>query len=361
MANTSAIKHTTLYCQKGSSDKVYTLQINEVEGGYHVIYANGRRGTALKPKHKTTAPVTLEEAKKIYDKCVKEKTSAKKGYSESVDGGSTLVTSENANKSSGIELQLLNGITESEAVALCYDSAWVAQEKHDGERRPVFVKSGIVDGLNRYGEYVGLKSDIAEGITPSVDMLVDGEDMNSYVAAFDLLEYDGADLRGLGFLARFDRLMGIVDNQPALRVSPVARTTEEKRGMLQRVKDENREGIVFKKANATFTPDRPVSGGDQLKFKLYDEVSVIVSKVNTKRSVQMSVLDTEGAEVSIGNVTIPANANIPAVGDIIEVRYLYAYPNGGSLFQPTFNKPRPDQRIIECRLSKLKYKRTEAD
>jgi bifunctional non-homologous end joining protein LigD len=59
--------------------------------------------------------------------------------------------------------------------------------------------------------------------------------------------------------------------------------------------------------------------------------------------------------VTIGNVTIPPNKDIPSVGDIIEVKYLYAY-KGGSLYQPSLLKPRPDLRVEECVIGQLKYK-----
>jgi len=65
---------------------------------------------------------------------------------------------------------------------------------------------------------------------------------------------------------------------------------------------------------------RPNSGGNQLKFKFYDTASVIVTKVNDKRSVGISLLDNETA-VFMGNVTISVNQEIPKAGDIIEVRY----------------------------------------
>jgi len=59
--------------------------------------------------------------------------------------------------------------------------------------------------------------------------------------------------------------------------------------------------------------------------------------------------------VQSGNVTIPENADIPQVGDVIDVKYLYAY-KGGRLYQPSFLRPRTDQRQEEARISQLKYK-----
>lgn len=353
------IKTITLYCQDSGSDKVYMLQLDHVEGGYMVYYGNGKRGATLKPKAITPSPVTLEEATKIYASKEAAKRKGKRGksiYKESPDGGNTLEINDDAGKNSGIEVQLLNKITKEEALRLCTDPAWVAQEKHDGERRPVIVKDGTASGTNRYGEFTGgMRTDVANGINTSIDMVVDTEDLGTYLAAFDLLEYNGQDLRSLPFIDRYTKLTEIADANPSLRISTLAVTTEEKQALFARVTADNGEGLVFKRANASFTAGRPNSGGDQLKFKLYDEASVIVMKINTKRSFQMGVLDENGDPVLVGNCTIPANQPIPAVGDVIEVSYLYAY-QGGSLFQPTYNKARSDQRQNECKQSQLKYK-----
>lgn len=69
----------------------------------------------------------------------------------------------------------------------------------------------------------------------------------------------------------------------------------------------------------------------------------------------MSVFENN-AEIAVGNVTISVNKEIPKVGDIIEVRYLYAY-KGGSLYQPTFLEVRTDMQIADCDIAQLKYKK----
>jgi bifunctional non-homologous end joining protein LigD len=61
----------------------------------------------------------------------------------------------------------------------------------------------------------------------------------------------------------------------------------------------------------------------------------------------------------VGNVTIPLNIEIPAVGELIEVRYLYAYP-GGSLFQPVYLDVRTDLDDADD-VSTLKFKQGTTD
>jgi bifunctional non-homologous end joining protein LigD len=123
----------------------------------------------------------------------------------------------------------------------------------------------------------------------------------------------------------------------------------------QRLRRENREGIVFKRLDAPYVPGRPNSGGPQLKFKFVATVSAVVAKINVQRSVEVSLLQGRNL-VSCGNVTIPANHQIPRVGDVVEVRYLYAYRDSLALYQPVYLGPREDVDPGECLAAQLKFK-----
>ena len=79
--------------------------------------------------------------------------------------------------------------------------------------------------------------------------------------------------------------------------------------------------------------------------------------VNQKRNVSLGLTDGRLNLVEVGNVTIPPNKDIPKPGEIVEVRYLYAYRHG-SLFQPTYLGPRTDVLKNECAFFQLKYKNT---
>jgi bifunctional non-homologous end joining protein LigD len=72
------MEQITLYYREGASDKVYQAAIEAADGGYVVNFAYGRRGTTLATGTKTTSPVSFDDARKIYDKLVREK--AAKGY-----------------------------------------------------------------------------------------------------------------------------------------------------------------------------------------------------------------------------------------------------------------------------------------
>lgn len=74
------VKQTTLYFCEGNSDKVYEVDLCEVDGKYLVNFRYGRRGSTLRDGTKTTQPVPKDQADKIFDELVQSKT--KKGYTE---------------------------------------------------------------------------------------------------------------------------------------------------------------------------------------------------------------------------------------------------------------------------------------
>ena len=67
-----------------------------------------------------------------------------------------------------------------------------------------------------------------------------------------------------------------------------------------------------------------------------------------------------GRETRVSGRTIPANFPIPPVGALVEVRYLYCFPNGGSLFQPVYLGVRDDLHGPDD-YDSLKFKQTASD
>ena len=112
---------------------------------------------------------------------------------------------------------------------------------------------------------------------------------------------------------------------------------------------------MFKRLDAPYTPGRPNSGGNQLKHKFYATCSAVVAKTNDKRSVELRLLNGKGW-ISVGNVTIPPNFKVPEVGQVVDVRFLYAFRESNALYQPVYLGPRQDIEQHECVLSQLKYK-----
>ena len=113
--------------------------------------------------------------------------------------------------------------------------------------------------------------------------------------------------------------------------------------------------MVFKELDAPFSPGRPNSGGTMLKFKFVESASFIVTGHNAKRSVTLGLFDGDEL-VGAGNVTIPPNHTVPEVGQVCEVRYLYAYRESGSIYQPVYLGRRDDIPASECVVEQLKYR-----
>jgi len=344
-----------LYYREGSSDKVYQAAIEPADDMFVVNFAYGRRGSTLTTGTKTSSPVDYDTAKKIHTKLVSEKKA--KGYTEGENG----TPYQHAGKqASGILPQLLNPIEESEVGALLRDDNYCAQEKMDGRHLLVRKQDENVEGINKKGLVVGVPQTVANELRDlSGSFLPDGESIGDDYHVFDLLEMDGENLRPLPYRERLIRLAGLLLLADAaakhVRLVQTAFTTKQKTELWERLRRENREGVVFKRHEAPYVPGKPNSGGTQLKFKFVATVSVVVAKINTRRSVEVSLLKGRSL-VSCGNVTIPANHKIPPVGMVVEVRYLYAYRDSLALYQPVYLGPRDDVEPGECLVSQLKFK-----
>ena len=349
----------TLYHKQGRTDKVYQISLEEAENNQFVVnFAYGRRGATLRTGTKTKKPVKYASAKKAYDKLVKSKTS--KGYKRG-DEQSEYAHTDADSRETGVQCQLLNFVKEAKVAELIHDEAWWAQEKHDGKRMLIH-KTDSMTAINRRGLSVGAPVPMLKSASQvKARYLVDGEAVGDRLFAFDLLELDGTNLKPMPFSQRLSQLEQLGFDS-SITVVETAKTTAEKQVLYDRLQAAGAEGIVFKRHSAPYSAGRPNSGGDQLKFKFYDTASVIVSKINDKRSVGMALLASQNQtaeRVFVGNVTIPPNKEVPAVDSIIEVRYLYAY-KGGSLYQPTYLGVRDDITSADCLISQLKYKQETA-
>jgi len=353
-------KSTSLYYREGSSDKEYHVRLEARDNGFVVNIAFGRRGSTLSTGTKTSAPVYYDAALMIFEKTVKEKKA--KGYTEGPDGTPYQHT-ENQSQVSGLMPQLLNSIDEAEVARLTSNPSWAMQEKKDG-RRLMLRKSGdVVEGINK----LGLVVSVAEPIVQTArelkgDFVIDGEAIGDRLHAFDLLSRNGNDLRGHSCRNRYGALLTLLFGSLQPRnISVVSCWTDslDKASWLHTLKQQKAEGVVFKLWNAPYTPGRPNSGGSQLKYKFVATLSALVAKVNRQRSVGLSLLDQEGWQ-PVGNVTIPPNHPVPSVGAVVEIRYLYAVPDG-SLYQPVYLGVRSDVEPHECVVSQLKFKRDEED
>jgi len=384
MTNTTAgsgsvwvsVKRTSLEYRQGSSDKVYIVDLYKDQNGNYQLEAKyGPRNGNL-----NGAPKDLKnDPYREFDKLVMSKI--KKGYSiaSTMDGndsrapgsGVTSTPKPAARQKFGMPVQLLNEITEDEALKLIDSGFWVMQQKFDGERRQIEScgSSNPIHGGNRKGELIDVPQSVFNAFSawnlPVTGGLTvfDGEAVGDDYFIFDVLKFEGQDLTGYQLSHRLDVLDSLKDKyghiSSNIHFAETWYSPDEKRAAFEKIKQHGKEGVVFKLKVGMYKEGRPNSGGEALKFKLWESVTVVVSKVNDGRSVGVSMHDEKGFDlVAVGNVTIPANFSMPKLGDLVEVRYLYVTNIGGSLYQPVYKGSRPDKEIADT-LAKLKYKPTE--
>ncbi|MES2571387.1 MAG: WGR domain-containing protein [Verrucomicrobiota bacterium] len=349
------MENITLYYRQGSSDKIYQASIEQKDDGYIVNFAYGRRGASLQTGTKNSIPVDYGTAKALYERLVQEK--AAKGYTPG-EAGTPYQHTGKEQQTTGIHCQLLNPAEEGSIPALIEDAGYWMQEKFDGRRLLIQRENGSIIGINRLGLAVALPGTLAANATCSpVDFLMDGEAIGDDLHVFDLLQIEGKDLRGLRYEERYLRLTNLLRTFQPSHVHLVATSflPQHKREEFERLKLAGKEGVVFKRTDAHYVAGRPASGGSQHKFKFYETASLVVTRINAKRSVSLMLFE-EGKNAPAGNVTVPPNQEIPKVGDIVECRYLYAFKESGSIYQPVYLGKREDLRAEDCTTAQLKYK-----
>ena len=363
---------TLLFCDTSAGGKEYLAQlIDNCDGTFTARSKYGPRGN-LRAEAIQASNVSLEVAQKAYAKVIKSKQTGSSIYTIVSQSSPTESVSISPKRevTSPYSAQLLNPIsTEEEIITLFESGRFYAQDKMDGDRMSILVDSGQMIAYNRKGQERDIPSKLKgqlEAVNWEGAYYIDGEIVNDTFYAFDLLQYSEApQLCETEYSYRFSVLLDIEDQYKLTSdyfkivhtiIPPLTGRRECIIAMLNRIKNANGEGLVLKDFSKPHTSGRPNSGGDQLKFKFVESSTCLVSKVNNQRSVSLQLLGQLGVEVNVGNVSIPPNHEIPAVGSLVEVRYLYAF-DGGSLYQPVYLGVRHDLDRSECTLAQIqRYK-----
>lgn len=260
-------KSTILYFTEGSSNKEYRAQLVAQGDGWVVNFQYGPRGRATSSGTKTAAPLPYDKALKAYDKLVKSKTD--KGYTPDVSGAA-YSGGEKAGRVTSFRPQLLNPLTREQGLA--HDDGWMAQEKHDGERRGVIAtREGEVIFANRKGLQVAVQQPIADAVAAlhrefPEGFSLDAEDMGDHMVIFDLPGWPGQD-EDAPFARRVLNLLelqAVVDRQDVghvLTIDHALRFDIFRRERLPEIEARGGEGYVLKDPRAPYTQDRPNSGG----------------------------------------------------------------------------------------------------
>jgi len=359
-------KSASLFYNEGSSDKIYKCEIAPNAGAWDVKFAYGRRGSAMTTGTKNTKPVSYAEAVKIFDKLVAEKTA--KGYRHD---GAAVSIQVGTKFDTGIRPMLLNEVFDEHQLDLLLDDplfdCWDMQEKFDGRRLCIQLEGDRAVACNRKGQQVPADiyiRDMRQMQLP--DGIYDGEDMGNRFVIFDFSKKvpPAEQLQTKTWEQRDADMIAAIGNREGFESIRFAYTyNQAKREVFEEIKARRGEGVVFRKRNGVYRAGRPASGGDILKWKFKADITCSVLKINDKRSVQLGLQKKDlitGLPVFefVGNVTIPANHDIPSVGDAVDINYLYAYA-GGSLYQPVYKGKRDDVPVDG--FDKLKIKAEEED
>lgn len=348
-----AIEQISLYYKDGSSDKEYHAQIEIVDGGHIVNFQYGKRNTTLATGCKTSKPVDLAEAQKIYNKLVKEKKA--KGYTEG-ESGAIFQSQSLEDRTTGVYPQLPNTLKGDEDVLQPYFESddWLLQEKFDGRRLITKKIGNKVTAINKKGLSIVMPQSIEDQLNKMPeDAIFDGEIIEDKYYIYDIMEFNGENLRTLSVVERLKKL----ETLPIKHlVATTYYTPAEKRAAFAKLKADKKEGIILKKVNSQYIPGKPASGGNQLKFRFFETSTFHVTKhTKNARSVEVSVYDETGKQYKLGKVTIPSNWDVPDVGSFIEVKYAHCFI-GGCLYHSIYLGPRTDQDIKDCTLSQIKFK-----
>lgn len=348
-------RQISLYYKDGSSDKVYHAQIEQQDSGYVVNFQYGRRGGNLATGTKTKTPIALDKANSVFDSLVKEKTS--KGYTEG-ESGAVFQSKSLVERITGIVPQLLNKIKEEDLDQYLKDDSFIMQEKMDGKRIIVKAENGKITAINKKGLETLIPQSVCDMVLSfKTDCTLDGELIAEKYHVFDLLSWNGQDMRQLPYNKRYNQLKALKINN----VVPLYFTYEDKKKALEELRMAHKEGVVFKKNTSQYVSGRPASGGNQLKYKFYETGTFEVHGHHpTKNSVFICAYDEKGNMIELGKVTISANFDKPDIGSFVEVRYLYCHI-GGALYQSNYLGVRDDQDRTDCTVSQIKYKAPNED
>ena len=340
-----------LLSTKDGADKEYRVQIEAKDNGFIVTGFNGRRGGPLKAQPKIASPVPYEEAKKAYAALVKAKI--KGGYIPS-DAGAEYVVPADIGTPTGIKLHLLTQVPESDVERYINDDRYLAQEKYDGERRPVARRETVI-GSNKNGFQTSLPAavvDVLSALPQGTEL--DAEQVGEVLYIFDVMAIAGESQRDVACLERKRKVDVLVNRlgNPANIVSiETAVGTEAKRALYARLRAQRKEGIVFKLIDASYSEGK---NDDQIKVKFIESATLQVAAIHpTKRSITVQAFDDMGVAVQLGSVTVPANYPIPPLNALVEIAYLYAVK---SLVQPVYRGQRTDQTLDSCTTRQLKYR-----
>jgi len=375
-----------LRCEVGGRSAEYILELKREGGGYIVAYQYGKIGSTLRSglNKNTKVPQSWAVAAKAYNATLTEKVG--EGYVGEGQGSFAGEAPESVDEAGDDELlpdeddmedpdfyepeaadapqlptsfgacELLTPITEREAMRYIKSDDYLAQVKEDGDRQGICKRNGAIFGVNRKGQPVQLRPEVAaEYAKLDADtFLLDGETVNGSVV-WDVLQLDGADLRQRPYSERLDALRGLVGSGRGLvRVVRSWEGAAEKSKAVLDLHAAGAEGVVFKLKSA---PWKPGISGSHLKLKFWKSVTArvtptVVRKHMDKNSVALELFDGERWQL-VGHVSVNGKDR-PKIGELVEIRYLNFQR---ALYQTELLRVRTDVDEGAATMAQLQHKK----
>jgi len=367
--------------------KDYEVTMREDSGQYEVRIAYGPSGRLGQWSPKYMGP-DRALAQKTFDSAVKAKLRGsgssvysivhERDYSGSVVSASQVRPTKPklAKAKSPFECQNLSIInSEDEMIGMLKSGNYLIQAKADGERLSIMSDANGLWFFNKANAVSKVPVDPNSEMMQSFDAIfghqenafVDGEVIGNRFYAFDLLSCGHeSDMRGLPYLERFTLLRTLIPNRlEYFKLIPTILPSlgfEAQWDFYQKIKGANGEGVVLHDIHSTHEPGK---GKNHWKYKFKERSTCIVSSIgdNGLRSVGLQLLSVSNSWaddinlVDVGNCTIPVNYEIPSVGELVDVEYLYKYFDG-AFIQPIYKGVRTDVLKEECTLAQVRRYKT---
>jgi len=358
--------------------KEYDVTLESVGDLYVVNFAYGAVGAPLKTGTKTPQPVSLAEAQKVYHKLVAEKASKPcsccGGSYTPLDTPPTppepsvavcavrreiTQPPENTPRHPGFNPELLEPVDVQAAGRLLASGQYGVMRKYDGHRMAFSKQGTSVVAYNRLGKQIPAAMHVAGELLrlEASTIFVDGEYIAGRFVAFDLLEWNGDDIRSNWFSLRH-QILAEEFADTTITVAPLWVGVEASMEAIKQEMEHRGEGVVLKHLKRGYMEGRQ---GTNLKMKFWRSATVRIAKkqkTTTHHSFGMEVF-AEGVRgmpdrwMYCGSCT--CKGPLPAIGTYREVKYLYVAV-GGHLYQPEDWGVREDVVDKDCLWTSLVLK-----
>lgn len=267
------------------------------------------------------------------------------------------------------------------------DNGWVMEQKLDGHR--VLLVSGgdhKSTALTRNGSLYSRKlpQEINDYRFPKVAAVLGGNDgatgewvldgelvaecvnghtVSSTYWVFDVLQAPGLEVGSPLWMRRAYLEAFFRSYDGPFKLAPQAKTPKEKADLADIALKNNFEGLVLKDARSPYRPGGRTSEWLKVKFVKTADCIVMDVRDDGKDSVKLGMIDNSdpakfpnGLLVEVGRSSLIGKEKngVIAMGDVIEVRYLYVGA-GGRLYQPTILRKRDDKAMHECTTDQMVY------